>query len=119
MQVLTEKCLTTLLTEVEGILISRPLFPLMLHDSERKPLTSNHLLLLRGNPNLLPGTFDTNSCYIHRLWAQVQFLANQIWRRCQRIPSLSFAAAKMVYSRGKFQSRGCSIVGQRYAATVK
>ena len=81
MQTLTEECLVTLMTEVEGILNSRPLVPLMLHDSEEEPLTPNHLLLLRGNPNLPPGTFDTNSCYTRRHWAQVQFLANQFWRR--------------------------------------
>ena len=77
MQTLTEECLVTLMTEVEGILNSRPLVLLMLHDSEEEPLTPNHLLLLRGNPNLPPGTFDTNSCYTRRRWAQVQFLANQ------------------------------------------
>ena len=81
MQTLTEECLVTLMTEVEGILNSRPLVPLTLHDSEEEPLTPNHLLLLRGNPNLPPGTFDTNSCYTRRRWAQVQFLANQFWRR--------------------------------------
>ena len=81
MQTLTEEGLVTLMTEVEGILNFRPLVPLMLHDSEEKPLTPNHLLLLRGNPNLPPGTFDTNSCYTRRRWAQVQFLANQFWRR--------------------------------------
>ena len=81
MQTLTEEGLVTLMTEVEGILNSRPLVPLMLHDSEEEPLTPNHLLLLRGNLNLPPGTFDTNSCYTRRRWAQVQFLANQFWRR--------------------------------------
>ena len=75
----TEKGLTTLMTKVEGILNSRPMVPLMLHDSEEEPLTPNHLLLLRGNPNLPPGTFDTNSCYTRRRWAQLQFLANQFW----------------------------------------
>ena len=81
MQTLTEESLTTFMTEVEGILNSRPLVPLMLHDSEEEPLNPNHLLLLRGNPNLLPGTFDTNSCYTRRRWAQVRYLVNQFWRR--------------------------------------
>ena len=39
MQTLTEEGLVTLMTEVEGILNSRPLIPLMLHDSEEEPLT--------------------------------------------------------------------------------
>ena len=54
MQTLTEQGLVTFMTEVEGILNSRPLVPLMLHDSE-EPFTPNHLLLLRGDPNLPPG----------------------------------------------------------------
>ena len=49
MQIWTEEGLVTLMTEVEGILNSRSLVPLMLHDSEEEPLTPNHLLLLRGN----------------------------------------------------------------------
>ena len=53
-QTLTEKGLITLMTEVEGILNSRPLVPFMLHDFEEEPLTPNHLLLLGGNPNLQP-----------------------------------------------------------------
>ena len=56
MQTLTEEGLVTLMTEVEGILNSRPLVQL-LHDFEEEPLTPNHLLLLRSNPNLSPGTF--------------------------------------------------------------
>ena len=75
----TEEGLVTSMTEVEGILNSRPLVSLMLHDSEEEPLTPNHLLLLRGNLNLSPGTFDINNCYTRRSWAQVQFLANQFW----------------------------------------
>ena len=81
MQTLTEKGLITLMTEMEGILNSRPLVPLMLHDFEKDPLTPNDLLLQKGNPNLPPGTFDTNSYYTRRHWAQVQFPANQFWRR--------------------------------------
>ena len=100
MQTLTEEGLVTLMTEVEGILNFRPLVPLMLHDSEEDLLTPKHLLLLKSNPNLPPGTLDTNSC---RRWAQVQFLG-------QRIFSQSFAAAKMIQSRKKFRSRGGSIV---------
>ena len=78
---LTKEGLVTLMTEVEGILNSRLLVSLMLHDSEEEPLTPNHLPLLKGNPNLPPGTFDTNSCYTRRHWAYVQFLANQFWQR--------------------------------------
>ena len=40
---LTEEGLVTLMTEMEGILNSRPLVPLMLHDTKEEPLTPNHL----------------------------------------------------------------------------
>ena len=66
MQTLNEEGIIILMTEVEGILNFRPLVPLMLHDLKEDPLTPNHLLLLRGNPSLPPGTFDTNSCYTRR-----------------------------------------------------
>ena len=79
MQTLNEEGFITLMTEVVGILNFRLLVPLMLHDSKENPLTPKHLLL-RGNPNLPPGTLNTNSCYPRRHWAQVQFLANQFWR---------------------------------------
>ena len=106
MQTLTEEGLTTLMTEVEGILNSRPLVSLMLHDSEEKPLTYNHLVLMRGNPNLPPGTFDTNSCYTRRRWAQVRFLPINSGDVGPKNISPSFAAAKMIQSLKKFRSRG-------------
>ena len=99
MQTLTEEGLVILMTEVEGILNFRPLVPLMLHDSEEEPLTPNHLLLLRDNPNLPPGTFDTNSCCTRRRWAQVQFLANQFWRRWSKEFFPIFCSSKKWFNR--------------------
>ena len=68
------------MTEVEGILNSRPLVPIMFDDStQNEPLTPNHLLLLRGTANLPPDLFSKKDCYARRRWAQVQFLSNQFW----------------------------------------
>ena len=105
-QTLTEEGLTTLMTEVKGILNSRPLVSLMLHDSEEEPLTYNHLVLLRANPNLPPGRFDTNSYYTRRRWAQCSFLPINSGDVGPKNISPSFAAVKMVRSLKKFRSRG-------------
>ena len=49
-QALTDEVFLILITEVEGILNSRPLVPIVIDPSADEPLTPNHLLLLRGNP---------------------------------------------------------------------
>ena len=75
-----ESCLT-LMAEVEGIINSRPLVPVSVSDTSQEPLTPNHLILLRSNPNLPHGLFSKNDCYVKRRWAQIQYLANQFWKR--------------------------------------
>ena len=46
-----------------------------------EPLTPNHFLLLKGNPNLPPGMFCKTDCYSKRRWRQVQYLAGIFWKR--------------------------------------
>ena len=47
------------MTEVEEILDSRPLDPIMFDDrTQNEPLTPNHLILLRGIANLPPSLFS-------------------------------------------------------------
>ena len=72
------------MTEVESILNSRPLIPVIFDPRDDEPLTPNHLLLLRGNSNLPPGLFEKKDCYARRRWAQAQYLADQFWRRWTR-----------------------------------
>ena len=78
------------MTEVEWIINSRPLVSITMDFSDNEPLTPNHLLLLKANPNMLPGLFDQKHCYVRRRWAQAQFLVDQFWRRGTRefLPNL-------------------------------
>ena len=69
------------MAEVEGILNSRPLVPIVIDPQAHEPLTPNHLLLLRGHPNLPPGLFDKRDSYGKRKWAQIQYLACRFWSR--------------------------------------
>ena len=78
-QTLNEEGLVTFMTKVEAILNSRPLVPVMYDDKGQEPLPPNHLLLFKGNPNLLPGLFDKKHCYTRRCWAQIQYMSNQFW----------------------------------------
>ena len=80
-QLVSDDELSTLLAEVEGILNSRPLVPIVFDSEGNEPLTLNHLLLLRGHPNLPPGLFEKRDSYAKRRWAQVQYLADQFWVR--------------------------------------
>ena len=91
-QTLTDELLTTLMAEVEGIINSRPLVPVTMDPEFDEPLTPNHLLLLRGNPNLPPGIFDQKESYGTRRWAQSQYLAQQFWSRWIKefLPNLAF-----------------------------
>ena len=79
-QSIYEEVLQTAMTEVEWIINSRPLVLITL-DPNNEPLTPNHLLLLKANPNVPPGLFDYKDCYVRRRWAQVQYIADQLWRR--------------------------------------
>ena len=90
-QLVSDDELSTLLAEVEGILNSRPLVPIVIDPEGNEPLTPNHLLLLRGNPNLPPGLFEKRDSYAKRRWAQVQYLVNQFWVRWVRefLPGLN------------------------------
>ena len=89
-QSLNDENFLTLMAEIESIINSRPLVPVSFVDSSQEPLTPNHLLLLHENPNLPPGVFSPDDCYSRRRWAQIQYLANQFWRRWQNefVPNL-------------------------------
>ena len=83
-QTLTDDLLQTLFIEVEKILNSRPLFPIMLDPTANEPLTPNHLLLAHSEDNLPPGLFNAKDEYTKRRWRQVQHLTNMFWKRWLR-----------------------------------
>ena len=88
-QTLDDERLSTLFCEVESIINGRPLTVLSDDPKDESPLTPNHLLLLRGGPELPPGQFDQSDIYGRR-WRHVQFLSDQFWKRWVReyLPTL-------------------------------
>lgn len=83
-QSLTDDSLHTLLCEVESIINGRPITTSSDSPHDLEPLTPNHLLLLKKQPNIPPGVFDRNDQYSRRRWRQVQYLANLFWTRWTR-----------------------------------
>jgi len=82
-QTLTDDSLLTLMTEVESILNSRPLTPILLDPEAEEPLTPNHLLLLRSSSSV-PGIFEKSDNYCRNKWRQVQYFVQQFWIRWRR-----------------------------------
>ena len=83
-QVVNDETLLTVMAEVEMILNSRPITQIHQDARDDEPLTPNHMLLLRPSGNLPPGVFDKSDVYGIRRWRQVQYLADQFWRRWLR-----------------------------------
>lgn len=80
-QLVNDEMLRTVMAEVQGILNSRPLTPISSDPKDLEPLTPNHLLLLRENPNLPPGFFTKEDSYSKRRWRQVQYMSDLFWKR--------------------------------------
>ena len=76
-----EEVLTTVLTEVESILNSRPLSPASDDPNDCEPLTPNHLLLQRPVHTLPPGSFVKEDILVRKKWRQAQILADYFWKR--------------------------------------
>lgn len=85
-----EEVATTVLTEVESVLNSRPLCAASDDPSDLEPLTPNHLLLQRPVQALPPGVFVDEDIYHRKKWRQTQILADHFWKRWLReyIPAL-------------------------------
>ena len=89
-QVVDDESLCTLFCIVESVINNRPLTTVSDDHRDQDPLTPNHLLLMRPSPELPPGEFVKQDCYVRRRWRQVQYLADIFWKRWVReyIPTL-------------------------------
>ena len=79
-QVVADDLLLTLFAQVEFIINSRPLTPLLMDPHHDGPLTPNHLLMLRGNHDQRHGVFHDNDKFSEKRWRQVQYLAELFWQ---------------------------------------
>ena len=85
-----DETLVTLFCEVESILNGRPLTSVTCDLDDEEPLTPNHLLRPHADRSFPPGIFSPTDLYSKRRWRQVQFLADEFWRkwRNQYLPLL-------------------------------
>ena len=90
-QTLTDEVLETALVQAEGLMNSRPLTYLSADPADPQPLTPNHLILGRANPNLPPDLVDEKGISSKKRWRQAQSIATQFWRRWMReyLPELT------------------------------
>ena len=79
-QPLTDESLQTFFCEVEAIINSRPITTVSGDPGDLEALTPNHILLLKGKPNLPPTLSLATDMYKKR-WKQVQYLAHIFWKR--------------------------------------
>ena len=80
---LNDESFRTLLTEVKGIINSRPLTVDCLND-ENSPLPLSPINLLTMKSHVImppPGNFQSAAVYSRRRWRRVQHLANEFWTR--------------------------------------
>jgi len=79
-QTVNDEALSTVITEVEFIVNSRPLCPTSDSPDDLKPLSPNNFLVLKPMESLPPGLFVEQDQYLRR-WRQIQYLVDVFWRR--------------------------------------
>ena len=80
-QTLNDEALVTFMCEVESIINGRPIAKVSEDLRDLEPPTPNHLLLFKSGSVLPPRTFRKEDIFSHRRWHQVQYMADQFWRR--------------------------------------
>lgn len=89
-QSVAEEVLHTVLTEVEGILNSKPLGYVSSNASDLNPVTPNVFLMGQPDGSLPQVVYPENKLISHRRWKHSHVLANHFWARFIRlyVPSL-------------------------------
>ena len=76
-----EEALSTHLTEVEAVLNNRPLTSIGDDVTELEPLTPNHFLIGRGNPNFRFNTSNEADIDLRKDWKSVQAAISMFWKQ--------------------------------------
>lgn len=76
-----EEVLTTLLTEIEHTVNSRPLTHVSVDPECAEALTPNHFLIGTSSNLPVPGVFDDSDMYLRKMWRAAQRLADMFWQR--------------------------------------
>ncbi|KAJ8391386.1 hypothetical protein AAFF_G00090160 [Aldrovandia affinis] len=64
-QAINDDCIQTTMCEVKSIINGRPLTTISDDMNDLEPLTPNHLLLLKSQPNMPPGIFNKDDIGQH------------------------------------------------------
>ena len=82
---LDDESFSTLLTEVECIINSRPLTVPSSDPEDLDPLTPNHILTSKSRVVMPPpGNFQRADVYLRERWKRVQYLSNVFWTRWRK-----------------------------------
>ena len=80
-RIFKEESLSTYLTEVEAVLNNHPLTLISDDIKDLEPLTPNHFLIGRGNPNFSFNTSNEASINLRKQWKPVQATNSMFWKR--------------------------------------
>ena len=79
--VYSEDVISTVLIDIEAMINSRPLTPIIFHDVEERLLTPNDLLMPDANSITLLPSSNVRNAYMMSKYKQTKFLIN---RACER-----------------------------------
>ena len=76
-----EEALSTYLSEVEAVLNNRPLTSISHDVTDLEPLTPNHFLTGRGNPNFRFNMSNEAGIDLRKQWKSVQAVTSMFWKQ--------------------------------------